>query len=66
LAIRPSFAVEAVRPCEDARAVRPHPVLIAPDSFKGTLSAARVAAAIGRGLEAEGVPVVLCPVADGV
>jgi glycerate 2-kinase len=43
----------------------PTTVLVAPDSFKGTLSAAQVAAAIGRGLEAAGRPVDLCPVADG-
>src|SRR5215211_3277821 len=42
------------------------PVLVAPDSFKGTFSAPRVAAAIGRGLERAGlVPPDLCPVADG-
>ncbi len=41
------------------------PVLVAPDAFKGTFSAARVAAAIGRGLEVGGVPADLCPVADG-
>jgi glycerate kinase len=40
-------------------------VLVAPDSFKGTLSAADVAQAIGRGLDAAGRPVDLCPVADG-
>ena len=41
-------------------------VLVAPDSFKGTFSAAQVAAAIGRGLERAGlVPPDLCPVADG-
>jgi len=43
----------------------PTTVLIAPDSFKGTLTAAEVADAIGRGLKAEGRPVDLCPVADG-
>jgi len=43
----------------------PTTVLVAPDSFKGTLTAAEVADAIGRGLEAEGRPVDLCPVADG-
>ncbi|MBV9681965.1 MAG: glycerate kinase [Solirubrobacterales bacterium] len=43
----------------------PHTILVAPDSFKGTLSAAEVAEAIGRGLEAAGRPVDLCPVADG-
>jgi glycerate 2-kinase len=43
----------------------PTTVLVAPDSFKGTLTAAEVARAIGRGLEAAGRPVDLCPVADG-
>src|SRR3954447_4790002 len=42
------------------------PVLVAPDSFKGTLRASEVAAAIGAGLERAGlVPPDLCPVADG-
>jgi len=43
------------------------PVLVAPDSFKGTFSAAQVAAAIGRGLERAGVAPLpdLCPLADG-
>lgn len=41
-------------------------MLVAPDSFKGTLGAARVAGAIGRGLERAGLrPPDLCPVADG-
>ena len=40
-------------------------VLVAPDAFKGTWSAARVAAAIGRGLETGGVVAEACPVADG-
>jgi glycerate 2-kinase len=43
----------------------PETILIAPDAFKGTLSAAEVAAALGRGLQAAGLPVELCPVADG-
>jgi glycerate kinase len=43
----------------------PTKVLVAPDSFKGTLSAAAVAEAIGRGLQDAGRPVDLCPVADG-
>jgi glycerate 2-kinase len=43
----------------------PETVLVAPDSFKGTFRATEVAAAIGRGLEAAGRPVDLCPVADG-
>lgn len=42
------------------------PALVAPDSFKGTFSAAQVAAAIGRGLESAGEPPPdLCPIADG-
>ena len=41
-------------------------VLVAPDKFKGTFSAAEVAAAAGRGLERAGLePPDLCPVADG-
>jgi glycerate kinase len=43
----------------------PRIVLVAPDSFKGTLSAGEVARAVGEGLEAVGWPVDLCPVADG-
>jgi glycerate 2-kinase len=43
----------------------PRTILVAPDSFKGTFTATQVAAAIGRGLEAGGRPVDLCPVADG-
>ncbi len=44
----------------------PSRFLVAPDAFKGTLSAPRVAAAIGRGLESAGeLPPDLCPVADG-
>jgi len=46
--------------------VIPRRFLVAPDAFKGTLSAARVAAAIGRGLQRAGEPEPdLCPVADG-
>jgi glycerate kinase len=42
------------------------PVLVAPDSFKGTFRATEVAAAIARGLERAGlVPPDRCPVADG-
>jgi glycerate kinase len=41
-------------------------LLVAPDAFKGTFRATQVAAAIGRGLESEGLePPDLCPVADG-
>jgi len=43
----------------------PSTVLVAPDSFKGTFTAAEVAAAIGRGLRQGGRPVDLCPAADG-
>ncbi|WP_445148380.1 glycerate kinase family protein [Baekduia sp. Peel2402] len=44
----------------------PPPLLVAPDSFKGTLRAAQVAAAIAAGLERGGlVPPDVCPVADG-
>jgi glycerate kinase len=43
----------------------PDTVLVAPDSFKGTYSAVEVAGALGRGLQAAGLPVDLCPVADG-
>jgi glycerate kinase len=41
------------------------PVLVAPDSFKGTLSADQVARAIGEGLRRAGLTVDLAPVADG-
>ena len=40
-------------------------VLVAPDSFKGTLSAREVAAAIARGLRAGGREAVELPIADG-
>ncbi len=40
-------------------------ILVAPDSFKGTLSAVEVAAALGEGIEAGGGDVDLCPLADG-
>jgi glycerate kinase len=44
----------------------PPPLLVAPDSFKGTLRAAQVASYIGAGLEKAGLaPPDLCPVADG-
>jgi glycerate 2-kinase len=42
----------------------PAGVLVAPDSFKGTLRAAEVTAALGAGIEAAGVAVDPCPVAD--
>ena len=41
------------------------PVLVAPDSFKGTLRAAEVADAVARGLEGAGRAADRCPVADG-
>jgi len=40
-------------------------VLVAPDSFKGTISARDVAAAISRGLRSRGVETEECPVGDG-
>lgn len=43
----------------------PDRILVAPDSFKGTLSARQVAGAVARGLEQEGRPADVCPVADG-
>lgn len=56
----------SVRPGDRDRVSAPWRWLVAPDSFKGTFTAAQVAAAIGRGLEAAGAPPPdLCPVADG-
>ena len=43
----------------------PRTILVAPDSFKGTLSAPEVAGAIARGLDQRGWPTDLCPLADG-
>ncbi len=43
----------------------PTTILVAPDSFKGTLTATEVAAALGAGLRAAGRSVDECPVADG-
>jgi glycerate kinase len=43
----------------------PTEVLVAPDSFKGTFTAAEVAEAIASGLEAAGQPAGRCPLADG-
>jgi glycerate 2-kinase len=46
--------------------VSPRPVLVAPDKFKGTLTAPEAALAIGRGLVAGGVErIELLPLADG-
>ena len=44
---------------------RPRRFLVCPDSFKGTLAAPAVAAAIGEGLAAAGAEADLCPAADG-
>jgi glycerate 2-kinase len=41
------------------------PVLVAPDSFKGTLAAEEVAAAVAGGLRKAGWEVDRCPIADG-
>ncbi|GBD46010.1 Glycerate 3-kinase [bacterium HR41] len=41
------------------------PALIAPDSFKGSLTAERVARAVARGIRAAGAEAVELPVADG-
>ena len=41
------------------------PVLVAPDSFKGTFSAHEVAAAIAEGLHSAGREALELPVADG-
>jgi glycerate kinase len=43
----------------------PQTILIAPDSFKGTLSAAQVVDALAGGVQASGRPVDRCPLADG-
>lgn len=45
--------------------LRSRPVLVAPDSFKGTLAATVVARAIVRGLESAGAVATALPVADG-
>jgi glycerate kinase len=41
------------------------PALVAPDSFKGTMAASEVAAAVARGLREGGLEAVELPVADG-
>jgi glycerate 2-kinase len=43
----------------------PETILVAPDSFKGTFTAAQVADAISLGLEDGGRPADRCPLADG-
>jgi glycerate kinase len=44
---------------------KPGQFLVAPDSFKGTLTARQVAEATGRGVERAGATADLCPAADG-
>jgi glycerate kinase len=44
---------------------KPSKYLVAPDSFKGTLSAGEVAEAIGDGVKRAGATADLCPAADG-
>ena len=44
---------------------QPRAYLVAPDSFKGTLSSREVADAIARGLQQAGAEADLCPLADG-
>jgi len=56
------MATEGARAGE--RASRPR-WLVAPDSFKGTFTAAEVAAALAEGLGAGGAVADVCPVADG-
>lgn len=46
-------------------ALAARPVLVAPDAFKGTFTAAEVADAIAEGIEAEGITADRCPIADG-
>ncbi len=48
-----------------AKIARAMTILLAPDKFKGTLSAAEVAAAMQRGAAATGAEADPCPVADG-
>jgi glycerate 2-kinase len=62
-----------VKRSEPARTGGPHPsrrrpaprFLVAPDAFKGTLSAAEVSGAVARGIRAAGGEAAECPVADG-
>jgi glycerate kinase len=51
---------------EEARSLVSVPtILLAPDSFKGTMSAQVVASALAEGAKAAGVTAVRCPLADG-
>jgi glycerate 2-kinase len=45
--------------------VTPAPILVAPDSFKGTMSATEVASAVAAGLRSAGREAIELPVADG-
>ncbi len=45
--------------------MRPGPILVAPDSFKGTFTAAEVAAALAGGLRHAGAEAVELPIGDG-
>ena len=75
LEIRTSRPAASIVVASEPRAIRSEriarwrpramPVLVAPDSFKGTMAARIVAAAIGRGLERAGLRADLAPVADG-
>jgi glycerate 2-kinase len=64
--LRPQLGAHALEFAWQDAPMRERPVLVAPDSFKGTFRAAEVAGAIGRGLELAGLmPPDLCPLADG-
>jgi len=45
--------------------IAPTRVLVAPDSFKGTMTAGQVAEALAEGVRAAGAEADICPVADG-
>ena len=47
------------------RLAQPRAYLVAPDSFKGTLSSREVAGAVAQGVEAAGADADRCPLADG-
>ena len=52
-------------PAEGRRAGRAERILLAPDSFKGTLTASEVIAALAGPLREAGYEVAACPLADG-
>ncbi|WP_371878572.1 glycerate kinase [Conexibacter sp. S30A1] len=62
---RAGVAPELVVGPSTASPERSRSILVAPDSFKGTFTAERVAAAIGAGVGDAGWSCDLCPVADG-